>query len=402
MYALILSDHLNIGQNIIHCLARIGIKSVVIADHASRFLAASRFCKELNVLPDEAFTDQEEMLMEALRIACCRYDFTMVFPTGQGSSYFISKNLEKVSSMVPTPPTPDPDTFINLYDKWKFSVILEENGIAQPKTVLVEGLEAAKSVSDALEFPILTKPLKQHGGKGIKRFEEPAAVYSHAKKLSKEKHELPFIAQEYVPGEDIDLSVLCEQGKIIAWTVQQKDSSGVVKFLNRGDIVRIGEGIVSASRYHGLAHFDMRIDARNDSVKVIECNPRFWGTTHASCFAGINFPALCIDLDKGRELKITELKNPVSFVSTRRIVATLLKGPLAWKTINLNAALTAAFNDTFDELSYLLDYLQHKNPRLVNYIGEILVKHKGDYFQKGSQNVFDELDGKTNKHGNVA
>jgi len=388
MHALILSDHLNIGQNIIHCLARVGIRSVVIADHASRFLAASRFCKELNVLPDEAFTDKEEMLMEALRIACCKYDFEMIFPTGQGSSYFVSKNLEKVSDMVPAPPTPDPDTFIELYDKWKFSVILEENGIAQPKTVLVEGLGKARDAKDVLEFPILTKPLKQHGGKGINRFEEPAPFYAHCKKLSKNKNKEPLIAQEYIPGEDIDLSVLCEQGKIIAWTVQQKDSSGVIRFLNRGDIVEIGERIVAASRYHGLAHFDMRIDSRDDSVKVIECNPRFWGTTHASCFAGINFPAQCIELEKGREPRIAKLNGPVSFISARRVMVSILKGPSAWKTINLDAAITSVFNDTLDQLPYLLDYFQHKNPRLINYIGEILVRYKGGYFSNGSQNVF--------------
>jgi hypothetical protein len=47
--------------------------------------------------------------------------------------------------------------------------------------------------------------------------------------------------------------------------------------------------IVRVTGFHGLAHFDMRIDSRDGELRVIECNPRVWGSLMYSVWAGVNF-----------------------------------------------------------------------------------------------------------------
>src|SRR3989304_3891130 len=97
---------------------------------------------------------------------------------------------------------------------------------------------------------------------------ESNAPYSHP----------PLILQEFIPGKDIDLSVLAVGGRVVASAVQQWPDSGMLEFCEHPEVEELGRKVVSLFNYDGVAHFDMRIDERTGRVLVLECNPRFWYT----------------------------------------------------------------------------------------------------------------------------
>ena len=39
-----------------------------------------------------------------------------------------------------------------------------------------------------------------------------------------------------------------------------------------------------------MANIDLRYDIKDDKLKVIEINPRYWGTLFGSYLSGVNFP----------------------------------------------------------------------------------------------------------------
>jgi predicted ATP-grasp superfamily ATP-dependent carboligase len=59
----------------------------------------------------------------------------------------------------------------------------------------------------------------------------------------------------------------------------------------------------------GLRDADLRIDDRDGSVRMIELNPRLWGSVHYSHFVGANFPELAVRRALGES--VTELDPPV-------------------------------------------------------------------------------------------
>jgi predicted ATP-grasp superfamily ATP-dependent carboligase len=49
-------------------------------------------------------------------------------------------------------------------------------------------------------------------------------------------------------------------------------------FIHDRRALAIASEVVRATRFHGLAHFEMRIDQRDGTLYAIECNPRVWGS----------------------------------------------------------------------------------------------------------------------------
>src|SRR5262249_17950292 len=154
-----------------------------------------------------------------------------------------------------------------------------------------------------LEFPIMLKPVKGEGGFGVRRVdtraELSAVLDGHMAEFGRS-----LIAQEVVRGEGIDLSVLADHGQGVAWTIQQRLPFGsqALEFLLHPRVLEMGSAVLRSTGYHGVVHFDMRIDERTKEPVFLEANPRFWGSLRHSVWMGVNFPALGIAMARGENV----------------------------------------------------------------------------------------------------
>jgi predicted ATP-grasp superfamily ATP-dependent carboligase len=57
------------------------------------------------------------------------------------------------------------------------------------------------------------------------------------------------------------------------------------------------ETLLEATRYSGVGHLDGRYDPRTDDYRILELNPRFWGSLLYSTNAGLNYPELLVRLE---------------------------------------------------------------------------------------------------------
>ncbi|MBX7259143.1 MAG: ATP-grasp domain-containing protein, partial [Candidatus Hydrogenedentes bacterium] len=182
-------------------------------------------------------------------------------------------------------PIPELNQFDALYDKWQFHGVAMKIGIPQPQSHRITSCELPAA---ALPYPVIVKPSWGEGSFGFKVQEDERALREHVSVL-KPSEETPYLIQEYLPGEDIDLSLMADHGRIVAWAIQQRMDNAAINFLEHDEVYELGERLVAATGYHGVMHLDMRIDERNGRVNVIEANPRFWGSLCYATWAGVNF-----------------------------------------------------------------------------------------------------------------
>lgn len=219
----------------------------------------------------------------------------VVIAAGQRTIRLLSANAEELARSTRVAHVPETTTFDVAADKWELACFLERERIAHPPTILYRDEPSFEEELASLRFPALIKPALGGSGHGIELFKSRADLRAYfAARPKGEKH----VVQSYIDGNDIDCSVLCVDGRIVAHTIQREFLPGYrrfgppvgVDFVHDRQTLELAERLVGTLRWTGIAHIDMRYDAADKKVKIIEINPRYWGSLLGSLIAGVNFP----------------------------------------------------------------------------------------------------------------
>ncbi|PKM77198.1 MAG: hypothetical protein CVU90_08580 [Firmicutes bacterium HGW-Firmicutes-15] len=227
--------------------------------------------------------NSDNKLLEIIYRINLEYKCDVLLAQGLEDMCYISNNMAHIKKIIPTMLVSPADLIHQLHNKWEFYLLLSSLNMPTPRTFLLDRVPLSYD-SFPLEFPVLTKPLNGKGGEGIQYFKTKKHFDEAIRDLA-----LPLIVQEYIPGQDIDLSAFCINGSLIAWTIQEQ-TLGILKFVENEEVLEICTNVLNMTNYSGVVHFDLRIDARDNSIKFLECNPRFWGSIYESAKAGVNFP----------------------------------------------------------------------------------------------------------------
>lgn len=196
-------------------------------------------------------------------------------------------------------PMCEPELFEKLYDKGSFARLLEELSLPGPSTTVIRCAEDLERCD--IEPPALIKPTQGEAGLGIER----ASTFDELRTIVEARTDLqenPVVLQSYIPGTDIDLSLLADRGRCVAWTIQEGGQNGAMRFSDRSDVLELGQELVRRTGYHGVMHLDLRIDRRDGRISFIESNPRFWGSLCYSVWMGVNFLDLGLRLMEGEDI----------------------------------------------------------------------------------------------------
>jgi predicted ATP-grasp superfamily ATP-dependent carboligase len=192
-------------------------------------------------------------------------------------------------------PVPDAHTLEMFDNKWLFHQFCMEHGLRVPMTRFVGAKQELDfdAVSSELGLPFVIKPTNQAGSLGVqivhsKEFFEESILGNPAYDFS------PLIAQRYIDGIDIDLSLLSVNGRLSAYAIQQA-AAGTISFVSNAYLENVAVRLCGDSSYHGVMHVDARIEKRTGKVFLIESNPRFWASVTASVWCGLNFVAESVE-----------------------------------------------------------------------------------------------------------
>ncbi|MBW4688335.1 MAG: ATP-grasp domain-containing protein [Komarekiella atlantica HA4396-MV6] len=272
------------------------INMIVASDQVSNNDSWSVFYNNTNFI-DNLFFSKYEMnssgyLNEVIQIIE-NAEVEIVVPASEAGFKFVSKYRDKLSKFCKVVALPSYDALDIAFDKWKLSLVLKQNNIPMPETVLLNSIEDASS----LKYPVIIKPTNGSGGKNIQKFD--AFSQDDFQSIIDNKSEV-YIVQEYIDGYDIDCNVLCLEGQVIAYTIQQplgveggfSPKIDKLRFVHNSSVIDIVSRTMNALKWSGVAHLDLRFDSKNGNFKVIEINPRFWQSLMGSLSVDVNFPYL--------------------------------------------------------------------------------------------------------------
>ncbi len=182
-------------------------------------------------------------------------------------------------------PVPAPQSIFECNDKWWLAELCRSLDLDIPAT---RRLETMDDVADATRLGrIVVKPPSEGFGAGVRILDDADQLIDHVTDTSQEANELPLLVQEFVPGIDIDVTVLVDRGEVLADVVQYRDGEEL-KFVDDQRSVDMVRPIAEATGFHGVMDFDLRLDRRADRLVVIECNPRLPGSLINKTFVGLD------------------------------------------------------------------------------------------------------------------
>lgn len=154
-------------------------------------------------------------------------------------------------------------------------------------------------IRDTAEFPVVIKPTKAAGARGIRRVDRPAALADEYRK-SKQNHS-DLIVQEFVDhsGGHYSIGTVFDQDgaptAIHAYEElrQYPDSGGPAIHARSIEIepwVHELLALLEVIDWTGPAHMDVLFDPDDRTYKLLEVNPRLWSSMALTIDSGVDIP----------------------------------------------------------------------------------------------------------------
>ncbi|TRO95910.1 ATP-grasp domain-containing protein [Glycocaulis profundi] len=196
---------------------------------------------------------------------------------------------------------PDWASITQVEPKDRLPAAAEAAGVAFPKTLAPKTREAVEAATRELAFPVITKPARGVGGRGIAKHDDAKALLAHIdEKPPKTENDWPLL-QEAVPGRDFCFCALCEDGEVRAHMTYRsvhgfppRSGAGVLReTVESAPFLKAAAPLLKHLKWNGVCEIDYRWTGEDDApAQLIEVNPRYWAGLFQSVASGVDFPWL--------------------------------------------------------------------------------------------------------------
>ncbi|MBN1195547.1 MAG: ATP-grasp domain-containing protein [Methanomicrobiaceae archaeon] len=248
---------------------------------------------------------------------------------------------------------PDREMLLSVIHKSSLMARAREEGIAAPMTVMPENRDEVAAIARDFIYPVILKPDRGAGGKGIVAVAGPDALPGAWEALTAEHGRM--LVQERIPfSERYSVGLLCnrdgEARRACVLRAHRLYPPGTgpaccVESVVRDDLIETARGFCASIGYFGVAELEFVIDSRTGKPILMELNPRFWASVQGAITAGVDFPALLYQLVRDGDLDRSFAYRPgiwhrnVIFNDTRHLMNRLRRPG----SVREKAALFASF-----------------------------------------------------------
>ncbi len=175
----------------------------------------------------------------------------------------------------------------NAEDRHKFSNLLDNLKIDQPDWKELTTIKEAKNFANRVGYPVLIRPSYVLSGAAMSVALNDHSLEEYLNKASKVGKEHPVVVSKFITGaKEIEMDAVADNGNLVCWAISEHvENAGV----HSGDativlppqrlylettrrIKKIAREISKALKITGP--FNIQFIAKNNDVKVIECNLR--------------------------------------------------------------------------------------------------------------------------------
>ena len=306
MVAIVTDVHYRMSLALIRDLARAGVEVITCEQDRCRdsrtspaLGALSRYVSRHVWLPGG--TDGLEALLSlCLETGLGRDCRPALLPAGAATLALIAENRERFEPLcglcVPTAEQLD-----LLNSKPRLAALAARLGVPLPES-MAPGEDLDRFL-DRQGLPCVIKPAcgEKLGLTAAARYavastrEEARAAWERFSRLAGE----PPVVQGYLPGRALGCSVLARSGQVMAAICHQRvreypvsgGPSSCCQCVEREDIRTYAARLTAETGLTGLAMFEFKED-RDGAPRLLECNPRVWGTFPLTRVSGSGIPLL--------------------------------------------------------------------------------------------------------------
>lgn len=268
--------------------------------------SAARFSRDADryvTYPDPG--KRTDGFLEAVEGELASRDYDMLLPINGQTVEIVGRHRSRFEPYTNVPLPPYEQLLVGL-DKRRTVEAAREAGSPQPETLFSDEASLA-DVEATLGYPVVVKYPIGEGGKNVYTCESYDEL-ERATRRGEERFE-NVLFQDFVPnGGEYGVYTLYDSSTtMVGLTVQRRirsrppegGASTYRETVEYPALVDIADGLLTSLNWCGLAMVEFRIDARTGEPKLIELNPRLWGSLSLSTFAGVDFPYLLYQLAIG-------------------------------------------------------------------------------------------------------
>lgn len=260
----------------------------------------SKYCSKKLVYPSPKNADQfVDFLLKVVK----ENKYEVIFSVTDATVIPIVKN-KKLFSKYTIVPFADYKILSKAIDKAQTLKVAIENNIPCPSTYFVEDPNELDEIKMDLKYPLIIKPRISFGSRGIVMCNSPEHLKSRYLRIFNEFG--PSLIQEYIPkGDELGVYTLFNfDSEPRAVSVQRRIRSYPIsggpstlrETVHNQELVEVAFKLLKALNWVGVAMVEFRVDSRDNVPKLMEVNPRFWGSLELSVFSGVDFPYLLYKL----------------------------------------------------------------------------------------------------------
>jgi predicted ATP-grasp superfamily ATP-dependent carboligase len=282
----------------VRSLGKQGLEVTVGEEGHFPLAALSRYCRRT-----VRYTSPErdpEAFLSWLRGHLERERYDVAMPVDQYTFYLFSKNRDELATWAKIPVAPFP-VFQRAYDKAMTFQAALTAGIPCPKTYFVSTRQEVATLAQHATFPLVIKPRIGSGSRAIAYVHDADELLSQWDRIHREQP-CPLI-QEYIPpgGEALGVSLLFNQeNKPRALFVHKRlreyplsgGPSTLRESVTRPQVAQLAIRLLRALNWYGLAMVEFKVDPRDGVPKLMEINPKLWGSINLAVASGVDFPTL--------------------------------------------------------------------------------------------------------------
>lgn len=285
---------------VVRSLGRRCIKVDTGSSSPQQLCAFSKYTHQAFLYPDP--TSEPEEFVQFVLYIFRKKKYDALIPVGYNSNVTLSRYRRTLEPAVKVPIAGYAQLQIAAH-KDETLLLAEKLGIPMPKTAFLHKINVHKL--GELKYPLVVKGIMGSGrtycvsssGELIKRFS-----------LLSKLEEKPPLVQEYIRGDGYGLFALFNRGEPRAIFMHKRireypiTSDFSFSFIGGGSTVaesvyerrlkEYGLKILRALNWHGVAMVEFKRDREDNEFKLMEINPKFWGSLDLAIASGIDFPFL--------------------------------------------------------------------------------------------------------------
>jgi len=211
----------------------------------------------------------------------------------------------------------DPLSIDNCEDRNKFSSILDKLEIDQPVWQELSTVEQANKFAKKIEYPVLMRPSYVLSGTAMKVCYDEKSLNEYLKKNANISKDYPVVISKFEEGaKEVEVDGVAQDGELVIYAISEHiENAGVhsgdatlvippqkLYFETVHQVKKISKAIINELKITGP--FNIQFLAKNNEVKVIECNLRASRSfPFISKATGYNFIEFAVRAIVGEDIK---------------------------------------------------------------------------------------------------